>query len=238
MSYIFDQLKQSGKKREIEMRLKDKAGQAEKIKPISHADAAGNERRPFLRPSMLFISAAVIALSLFAVFRYRTGTGVNRPVPAQAVKQAAPEKISRQPVDLKQPANKENAGIKAEVPAPAEKTVQQKELPSTRVVKSPVPAEERPAKVSDRAVPAAAAVNPPSENLYSGPRDLPASARKDLPEIKISSHIYRKDSKLVSINGRIMTEGSNIGNGLYLQEITPEGVIISYGKYIFHMKAE
>ncbi len=68
--------------------------------------------------------------------------------------------------------------------------------------------------------------------------ELPASARKDLPEIKITSHLYKKESRLVSINGRIMSEGYNMDNGLYLEEITPDGVILTYRNYRFHIKAD
>lgn len=67
---------------------------------------------------------------------------------------------------------------------------------------------------------------------------LPQSVRKSLPVIKLSSHLYRKDSRLVSINGRIMSEGYNMDDGLLLEEITPEGVILSYGKHRFLVRAE
>lgn len=68
--------------------------------------------------------------------------------------------------------------------------------------------------------------------------ELPASVRKDLPAIKITSHLYKKESRLVSINGRIMSEGYNMDNGLYLEEITPDGVILTYRNFRFHIKAD
>ncbi len=68
-------------------------------------------------------------------------------------------------------------------------------------------------------------------------RQLPLAVRNSLPEIRITSHLYRKDSRLVSINGRIMSEGFNMDNGLYLEEITPEGVILSFRNHRFSVKA-
>lgn len=66
---------------------------------------------------------------------------------------------------------------------------------------------------------------------------LPLAVRKGLPEIKISSHLYRKDSRLVSINGRIMSEGYNMDDGLFLEEITPDGVILRFERHRFLVKA-
>lgn len=70
--------------------------------------------------------------------------------------------------------------------------------------------------------------------------DLPVSLRKKLPELRIASHLYsnNRKSRLVSINGRIMQEGYNMSDGLYLEEITRDGVILDYQGYRFHKKAE
>ncbi len=68
--------------------------------------------------------------------------------------------------------------------------------------------------------------------------ELPLSVRKKLPQINISSHLYsiERKSRLVSINGRIMQEGYNLPDGLYLDEITRDGVILDYQGYRFHVK--
>jgi hypothetical protein len=68
--------------------------------------------------------------------------------------------------------------------------------------------------------------------------ELPQTVKDSLPQIKLSSHLYKKDSPLVSINGRIMTEGYNVAEELYLEEITPEGVIMSYRSHRFSIKAQ
>lgn len=42
-------------------------------------------------------------------------------------------------------------------------------------------------------------------------KQLPLAVRKSLLQIRITSHMYRKDCQLVSINGRIMSEGFDYG---------------------------
>lgn len=66
---------------------------------------------------------------------------------------------------------------------------------------------------------------------------LPASVQQDIPEIRISAHVYSKKpaSRLVSINGRVMREGHTLPPGLKLDEITPDGVIFSYSGYRFYV---
>ena len=63
--------------------------------------------------------------------------------------------------------------------------------------------------------------------------DLPPSVRQDLPDIVISGHSYSPDpsARLVLINGKTMREGQVITGGLILQQITSDGVILSYKGY-------
>ncbi|MDA8084558.1 MAG: general secretion pathway protein GspB [Nitrospiraceae bacterium] len=63
--------------------------------------------------------------------------------------------------------------------------------------------------------------------------DLPPSVRQDLPDIVISGHSYSSDpsARLVLINGKTMREGQVITGGLILQQITSDGVILSYKGY-------
>jgi len=59
---------------------------------------------------------------------------------------------------------------------------------------------------------------------------LPDSIRQQLPAIAISFHSYthKPSSRIVSINGRIMREGQSVADGLQLEEITKEGIILRY----------
>lgn len=70
-------------------------------------------------------------------------------------------------------------------------------------------------------------------------RELPLSVQETIPSVKISSHLYSpgQTSRLASINGRIMQEGHTMDNGMYLEEITADGVIMRYHDHRFHIKA-
>ncbi|MFC1524583.1 general secretion pathway protein GspB [Thermodesulfobacteriota bacterium] len=59
---------------------------------------------------------------------------------------------------------------------------------------------------------------------------LPPKMQNDLPEFRISVHGYAQtpESRIVSINGRVLREGDRFGKGLQLDEIIEDGVILSY----------
>ena len=63
--------------------------------------------------------------------------------------------------------------------------------------------------------------------------DLPPSVRQELPAIAISGHSYSADpsARLVLINGSTMREGQVVTGGLRLEQITADGVILSYQGY-------
>jgi general secretion pathway protein B len=65
--------------------------------------------------------------------------------------------------------------------------------------------------------------------------DLPAAIQQELPDMKIQLHSYSNKSanSIVSINSRMMKEGDSLAPGLKLEQITPDGVILSYKGYRF-----
>jgi len=67
--------------------------------------------------------------------------------------------------------------------------------------------------------------------------ELPMALQNSLPDITIEGHIYDSDpySRMVFINGKIRTEKQQITQDLTLEEITPDGVILSYQGSTFHM---
>lgn len=67
---------------------------------------------------------------------------------------------------------------------------------------------------------------------------LPAAIRNALPELTISAHYYSSSpaARMASINGRIMRQGQNVGDGLVLKEIIREGVIFSFRGFHFIFK--
>ncbi|MBI5890798.1 MAG: general secretion pathway protein GspB [Nitrosomonadales bacterium] len=65
--------------------------------------------------------------------------------------------------------------------------------------------------------------------------ELPLSIQQELPAMKIQLHSYSSKSvnSIVSINSRMMKEGESLAPGLKLEQITPDGVILSYKGYRF-----
>jgi general secretion pathway protein B len=129
-----------------------------------------------------------------------------------------------------------------EAPAPAVV----REMPDSKVKSAmPIPIPEvriqpesaAPAQIADPSLPEKAG---PEDDAHSVPHlnELPASLKNALPPIRMTSHLYRGDSRLVSINGRIMSGWVNMGEGLFLEEITPEGVIMSFRGQRFRLKAD
>lgn len=65
--------------------------------------------------------------------------------------------------------------------------------------------------------------------------DLPPAIRRELPGIAIMFHAYSSDpaERRVMINGNMAKEGQALADGLVLQQITPDGVILVYKGYRF-----
>ena len=65
--------------------------------------------------------------------------------------------------------------------------------------------------------------------------ELPASIRGELPQLKFTVHAYavKPASRILGIDNRILREGDTVAPGLKLEEITPDGMILSYKGYRF-----
>jgi hypothetical protein len=98
-------------------------------------------------------------------------------------------------------------------------------------------------KTGDYAIPQETESPLPKENKSEQEiidfNDLPQSVRRDMPDIKISGHIYSNDpdARLVNVNGQIIQSGETLERDLKVIEITETGVIFSYHKYRFYMRA-
>lgn len=77
----------------------------------------------------------------------------------------------------------------------------------------------------------------PAETNIPSLRELPVSVQQSLPTINIEGHIYGENpaARMVIINGAIRREKQRIDHGMILEEITPNGVILSYQGHVFHM---
>ena len=78
----------------------------------------------------------------------------------------------------------------------------------------------------------------PVENKVYDLNELPLPIQQSLPSLVISVFLYSEDptSRMVKINGQMMREGQSLTAGLKLEEITPEGVILSYKNYRFRIR--
>jgi len=65
--------------------------------------------------------------------------------------------------------------------------------------------------------------------------ELPVAIQQELPPMSVSVHAYsgKPADRLVGINSRLLHEGENVAPGLMLEQITPDGMILSYKGYTF-----
>jgi general secretion pathway protein B len=58
--------------------------------------------------------------------------------------------------------------------------------------------------------------------------DLPYSTRKDIPELELTMHVYSDDAadRFVVIKGERHVEGDDLGDGVMLREIRPDGMVL------------
>ena len=66
---------------------------------------------------------------------------------------------------------------------------------------------------------------------------LPTNIQRQIPDLKFSSHLYADDSsfRMVNINGNMFHEGDIIAEGIQLERISEEGVVLNYLHYTFEI---
>ncbi|MBI5633331.1 MAG: general secretion pathway protein GspB [Nitrospirae bacterium] len=255
MSFILDQLKKSGKQRALEMAMRKQTAQqgTETDEPL----AVHSAEHKSVSPTKWRFAAAAVLLAAVALFGVIVFFRVPLPM-RQAVVPAAgglahkasplPAKTSSVPV-AQSPAAEVHKEATPDAINPA---IRQKQAESLQAVtletamdksrnapeqfRAGRSSEEKEIRSLGAVTDAPPAADPAASVLEF--KQLPHALRKSLPEIRITSHLYKKDSRLVSINGRIMSEGYNMDEGLFLEEIVPAGVIVSYGKYRFLVRTE
>ena len=77
----------------------------------------------------------------------------------------------------------------------------------------------------------------PADVRVLGLRELPPAIKSSLPALKISAHYYTAEpqARFTRINELNLKEGQVLAPGVKLEEITPEGVVLSYQGYRFRM---
>ncbi|HVH33777.1 MAG TPA: general secretion pathway protein GspB, partial [Tahibacter sp.] len=88
---------------------------------------------------------------------------------------------------------------------------------------------------------AAAAAAPPATAVGTAPPaapgeqlpaywQLPYNVRKELPELKLSMHVYSATpaQRFVVLNGNRQVEGDELGGDVHVAEIRSDGVVLTY----------
>ncbi len=77
----------------------------------------------------------------------------------------------------------------------------------------------------------------PEQNKLYSINELPPSLKESLPPINMTIFMYSEDpaSRMVRINGQTLREGQHISEGVKLEEIRSDGIIVSYKNYKMHI---
>jgi general secretion pathway protein B len=229
MSYILEALKKA----------EQKTQQEGVPKLLSFPDESAPERGkrplwPYLLLAALFLNAGVLFLWIGPWRSQDRQTVAQVPVVHPPVAVA--------PVEAP-------VGIKEQSPSSAAK-----EMPQPRGVSkpralvvgeegsdAPPPAtEKRPVPVtsSPSAQPKARVENKPAaQGRVVRLNDLPPSVRGALPDFNVTGHAYSPDprSRVTRINDQILQEGQALRPGLKVDEITPDGIVLSYQGHRFNI---
>ena len=246
MSYILDALRKSD-----QLRRRNAAPTL----PLGQATAVAPKRPPLLSYGVLalVLLGAGIAIGWLRPWQPQAPAPVavdaapklpeSRVEPTPAVQPGAalqPQVQAQMPQPLAPAAPvPARATVPATVPAPAQAQqpaapMQKQNLPQQPAA-APAPAAtaSAPALVPEKAssTPAGA---PPAPVVMTM-AELPVAIQQELPPLSISVHAYsgKAADRLVGINGRLLHEGDNVAPGLNLEQITPDGMILSYKGYTF-----
>jgi general secretion pathway protein B len=75
----------------------------------------------------------------------------------------------------------------------------------------------------------------PAAQGVPGLKNLPTDIQRELPKLTLSFLVYsdKPADRMLNINGQMMREGQEVAPGLKIEEITPEGAILSYKGHRF-----
>ncbi len=155
-----------------------------------------------------------------------TGAAANPPVasgPSAVASTQAP--VQEKPAPAKEPPEPLPARSRAATPAD-----RQKEASVSR--SEPAPSSTLPTEK-----PESQKVRPPKDGRILEFKELPAALKSNLPDFKISAHYYTAEpqARFTRINEMSLREGQSLTTGVKLEQITPEGVVLSYEGYRFRV---
>ncbi len=225
MSYILDALKKSEKEREL-VRMLRTTGAAPGF------SIAGRHRAwPLLAGVVVLLALGLMALHYWRPVAPAAPSALPAsaepvpPVPAPAPQVALVEPKPTPAADVIPLADPK--------PAPNAARTAVQDLGVQTIVRPP-PVEPPTPTVVAAAKPVAPASPPVSAPLDSGPvlflRQLPEDFQRQLPELVVNIHLYsaNESENLVYINDRQYRRGEEVARGVRLEQIVPEGVVLSY----------
>jgi len=80
----------------------------------------------------------------------------------------------------------------------------------------------------------------PEENKIYKLAELPSSIRQGLPSFSVTALLYSSSpaSRMVRVNEKMMHEGQDLAAGVKLEEITRDGLVLSYRNFRFYIGAK
>ena len=92
----------------------------------------------------------------------------------------------------------------------------------------PVPAPVPTSRGGGGTVSPPAPAIPPSDNRIVGVEEAPESVRAAIRNVGISGHIWSEDPalRLLTVQNRIVRQGTEAAQGVRVEEITPDGAIL------------
>jgi general secretion pathway protein B len=247
MSYILEALKKAEQKRERE----------ERPKPLAISRETGGERRGWPLWSYFLLALLIINTGVMV---WWIGPWRNVTQAPSGLRTAAGLQASSLPPAAPTPAPVEKSVQgSADTKETLKPKVTDKPLPQpvTQAVPAGVaPVDRTPAKASgdrptvivptgDRATSQTPApqrqARADKETAAPGRvmrlAELPPAITGVLPEFRVSGHAYspEPESRIVRINDKILQQGQELSPGLKVDEITPEGIILSFQGYRFRI---
>lgn len=250
MSYILDALKKSERER--------KQGAVPDVLTVQEDVQKARGKRPLwpIIVAMALLLNLVLFGWLFAP--WKIGSGRNAPAvlpadpeqqggilpetsPASSIEEQLPSRTTARDMQTSSP--KWPAAADNELHArPPRETVLQADIQP-----EPAPPARQPEKTAKAADQQAAqppeeapAALPPAEDRIYRLKELPEQLKKTLPDFTITAFLYAAtpSSRMVQINGQMLREGEDLSPGLKLEEITPDGVIMSSRSYRFSIDVQ
>lgn len=224
MSYILEALKKSEQERNPD-RVPDLS--------THHEQIVVDTKKPF---PWLWLVIALVGLNLFVVYWLFFQQPVQQTTQPVMVDQKPTEQVTQAETVVETPSVIEESN-----PSTTVVTEQQSETPTvTESISQPVAAEPI---VTEAPVPQ------PVQQPVQSPRvlgfnelphvsELSLSIQNQLPGMAFSTHIYVEDGgSFVIINNKNLSDGMSMGEGLVLERIVREGVIMSFRNRYFTLNS-